>query len=101
MAKPKNLPPFLMSIAMTRDKEYFEELYNSINSITEIAVPGKCNFCGKRAWHIIEQVIEDEDGMLEYDKTMPFLCCDEGQCLAKALPELFAKFRALIQGESN
>lgn len=92
MAKLK----FYLSVLKTTDKKYFRELFNSLTDMTGLEIPGKCKFCEQEAWHIIEETFDDNSGKIKSIKTNHFLCCDEGSCLAKALPELFEKIKKHI-----
>ena len=88
-----------LSVLKTRDKNYFKELFNNLSDITGISVPGECNFCQDKAWHIFEETIEDKKGRLASTESNFFLCCDNAQCLARAMPEIFQKFLQLVMSK--
>ncbi|MBI5140153.1 MAG: hypothetical protein HZA94_01775 [Candidatus Vogelbacteria bacterium] len=98
MSKPNKKPRTFLSIFTTKDEKYFLELFGNMIGIK---TPGACKFCGEKAYHTFEESTDDEEGNLVDSEPQRFLCCDGAECLAKALPEIFAKFRALIVKESN
>ncbi|MBI3632894.1 MAG: hypothetical protein HY226_01230 [Candidatus Vogelbacteria bacterium] len=100
MAKTKKVPPqIFLSILKTRDRSYFEELFNSIKEITGLKIPGKCKFCKKDAWHLFEENVENDEGLLNDEQGKHYLCCDSTECMSRALPELVSKLFGSIQSE--
>ncbi len=89
--KKKEPPKVFLSVLKTQDREYFEELFNTIFDFTGLKIPGKCEFCKKDAWHLIEENVENDEGQLSDKKSKHYLCCDSTECLSRALPELVTK----------
>ncbi|MFA5987144.1 MAG: hypothetical protein WC797_00635 [Candidatus Paceibacterota bacterium] len=87
--KKQEKPRVFFSIDKTRDERYFIELYGDASGLD---MPGPCRFCGELAFHLFEETVETRKRRLASNKVDRFLCCDEPECLAKALPEIYEKF---------
>ncbi len=97
MSSNKTKQRVFLSVTKVSSQGYFEDLYNSVPGMD---IPGPCKFCGQMAWHLFEET-SSSTGEIEDSETNYFLCCDRPKCLARAMPEIFEKFRKLLLSKTE